>query len=162
MGPSVTTNLAIERVSEPTPELRDLIGELDRVLGAAYEPHQRHGLAIAQLFEPHVRFFVARLDGVAAACGGVALFDDYAEVKRMYTRPAARGRGVAKAILRRLEEEARASGKTMLRLETGHYQPEAVGLYRSAGFISCGAFGHYAQMPAHDIEVSLFFEKPLA
>src|SRR5262252_10984833 len=116
-------NLTIERLSQPTPELQELIGELDAVLGAAYEPHQQHGLAIAQLFEPHVRFFLARLDGVAAACGGVALFNDYAEVKRMYTRPAVRGRGVAKAILRRLEEEARASGKPMLRLETGHFQP---------------------------------------
>jgi putative acetyltransferase len=151
--------LTIERVSEPTPELHELIGELDAVLGAAYEPHQQHGLSLAQLFEPHVRFFLARLDGIAAACGGVALFDDYAEVKRMYTRAAMRGHGLAKAILRRLEEEARASGKPVLRLETGHYQPEAVGLYRRAGFLSCGPFGHYARMPARDIELSLFFEK---
>jgi putative acetyltransferase len=154
-------NLTIERISAPTPELRELIGELDAVLGAAYEPHQRHGLSLDQLFEPHVRFFLASLDGAAVACGGVALFDDYAEVKRMYTRPAARGRGVAKAVMRRLEEEARLSGKTLLRLETGHFQPEAVGLYRRAGFISCGPFGHYARMPARDIELSLFFEKPL-
>jgi putative acetyltransferase len=155
-------NLTIERVTEPTPELRELIGELDEVLNAAYEPHQRHGLPIAQLFEPHVRFFLARVDGAALACGGVALFDDYAEVKRMYTRPAVRGRGLAKAVLRRLEEEAQAAGKTLLRLETGHFQPEAVGLYRRTGFISCGAFGHYARMPARDIELSLFFEKALA
>jgi putative acetyltransferase len=154
-------NLVIERVSEPTPDVRDLIGELDGVLHAAYEPHQRHGLSLAQLFEPHMRFFLARLDGSAVACGGVALFDDYAEVKRMYTRPMARGRGLAKAVLRRLEDEARAAGKTMLRLETGRFQPEAVGLYRGAGFNSCGPFGHYARMSARDIEQSLFFEKPL-
>jgi putative acetyltransferase len=154
-------NIIIEPVNEPTPEVRALIGELDEVLGAAYEPHQRHGLSIAQLFEPHVRFFVARLDGSAAGCGGVALFDDYAEVKRMYTRPAVRGRGLAKAVLRRIEDEARASGRPMLRLETGHYQREAVGLYRRAGFKTCGPFGHYAQMPARDIALSLFFEKPL-
>jgi putative acetyltransferase len=154
-------NIIIEPVNEPTPEVRALIAELDEVLGAAYEPHQRHGLSIAQLFEPHVRFFVARLDGTAAGCGGVALFDDYAEVKRMYTRPAVRGRGLAKAVLRRIEDEARASGRPMLRLETGHYQREAVGLYRRAGFKTCGPFGHYAQMPARDIELSLFFEKPL-
>ncbi|HEV3396445.1 MAG TPA: GNAT family N-acetyltransferase [Xanthobacteraceae bacterium] len=154
-------NIIIEPVNEPTPEVRALIAELDEVLGAAYEPHQRHGLSIAQLFEPHVRFFVARLDGTAAGCGGVALFDDYAEVKRMYTRPAVRGRGLAKAVLRRIEDEARASGRPVLRLETGHYQREAVGLYRRAGFKTCGPFGHYAQMPARDIELSLFFEKPL-
>jgi putative acetyltransferase len=157
----IQMNLTIERVTEPTTEVRDLIGELDAVLGAAYEPHQRHGLVIAQLFDPHVRFFLARLDGAAVACGGVALFDDYAEVKRMYTRPPVRGRGIAKTVLARLEQEARAGGKPVLRLETGQLQPEAVGLYRRAGFVSCGAFGNYAQMPARDIELSLFFEKRL-
>jgi putative acetyltransferase len=41
--------------------------------------HQRHRLSIDQLFEPHVRFFVARLDGLAIGCGGVAFFNDYAK-----------------------------------------------------------------------------------
>ena len=154
-------NIVIEQVNAPTAEVHELVGELNEVLGAAYEPHQRHGLSLDRLFEPHVRFFVARLDGTAAACGGVALFEGYAEVKRMDTRPAARGRGLAKAVLRRLEEEARAAGKSVLRLETGDYQHEAVGLYRRAGFVSCGPFGHYARMAARDIELSLFFEKPL-
>src|SRR5215467_13203269 len=154
-------NPIIEQVTTPTPDVRDLIAELDAVLNAAYEPHQRHGLAIAQLFEPHVRFFIARLDGAAVSCGGIALFDGYAEVKRMYTRPAVRGRGVAKALLRRFEDETRAAGNPVLRLETGQLQPEAVGLYRRTGFTGCGAFGHYAQMPVRDIELSLFFEKSL-
>ena len=151
----------IERVNAPTQELRDLIGELNDLLGATYEPHQRHGLSIAQLFEPNVRFFVARVDGLAAGCGGVALFDDYAEVKRMYTRPAARGRGLAKALLRRIEDEARAAGKLVLRLETGTQQREAIGLYRRARFASRGPFGPYAAMPARNIELSVFFEKAL-
>jgi len=153
--------VAIEPVTEETAELRALIGELDAVLGANYEPHQRHGLSLAQLFEPHVRFFIVRLDGDAAGCGGVALFDDYAEVKRMYTRPTARGRGLAKALLRRIEDEARAAGKPVLRLETGPYQREAIGLYQGMGFIARGAFGHYAAMAPRDIEMSLFFEKAL-
>src|SRR5215469_11157068 len=84
-------SIMIERAVEATTEVHDLIEELNGVLGAAYEDHQRHGLSIEQLFEPHVRFFLARLDGLAVGCGGVAIFDDSAEVKRMYTRPAARG-----------------------------------------------------------------------
>jgi putative acetyltransferase len=76
-------NITIERTIEATPEVRDLIRELNDVLGAAYEDHQWHGLSIEQLFEPHVRFFMARLDGVAVGCGGVAMFEDYAEVKRI-------------------------------------------------------------------------------
>jgi putative acetyltransferase len=153
--------VAIERVDEATPEMHELIGELDGVLGANYEPHQRHGLSIAQLFEPHVIFFVVRLDGAAVGCGGVALFDDYAEVKRMYTRPQARGKGLAKALLRRIEDAARAAGKSLLRLETGPYQREAIGLYQNVGFARCGPFGAYVAMPARDIEMSLFFEKAL-
>ena len=113
--------------------MHDLIAELHDVLGAAYEAHQRHGLSIEQLFQPNVRFFMARLDGIAVGCGGVAMFDDYAEVKRMSTRPAVRGLGLAKALLRRIEDEVRAIGATVLRLETGIQQQEAIGLYESSG-----------------------------
>ena len=88
-----------------------------------------------------MRFFVARLDGLAVGCGGVAVFDDYAEVKRMYTRPAARGWGIAKALLHRIEEEARGAGKSVLRLETGTNQQAAIGLYERAGFRFRGPFG---------------------
>jgi putative acetyltransferase len=126
--------IIIERVVEATPEVHYLIGELNEVLGATYDAHQRHGLSIEQLFEPNVCFFVARMDGLAVGCGGVALFDHYAEVKRMYTRPAARGRGVAKALLRRIEDEARGADKSVLRLETDTYQQEAISLHKSAGF----------------------------
>src|SRR5215469_8649487 len=154
-------SIGIELVSEETAELRALIAELDAVLGANYEPHQRHGPSLAQLFEPHVRFFIVRLDGEAMGCGGVALFDDYAEVKRMYTRPAARGRGLAKALLQRIEDEAREAGKTVLRLETGRLQTEAIGLYQLMGFARCGAFGAYPAMAPREIEMSVFFEKRL-
>jgi putative acetyltransferase len=153
--------LTIDRVHEPGPEVRDLIGELNDTLAAVYEPHQRHGLALEQLFAPHLRFFIARSGGRAVGCGGVALLAGYAEVKRMYTRPAARGQGVAKAVLARLEDEARGSGFPLLRLETGIHQPEAVGLYQRMGFRPCLPFGAYLLLPARDIETSLFFEKPL-
>ena len=53
--------IAIEQLSGPTPEAAALIAELDGVLGAVYEPEQRHGLSIEQVFQPNVRFFVARL-----------------------------------------------------------------------------------------------------
>ena len=90
------------------------------------------------------------------------MFDDYAEVKRMYTRPAVRGRGIAKALLQRIEHEARGQRKSVLRLETGTYQHEAIGLYESAGFRPRGPFGQYAAMPAQNIETSYFFEKQLS
>jgi putative acetyltransferase len=79
----------------------------------------------------------------------------------MYTRSVARGRGVAKALLRKIEEKARGAGKSLLRLETGTSQHEAIGLYEAMGFQPTGPFGPYAAMPARNIETSLFFEKVL-
>ena len=151
-------SITIERVAEASPELHDLIGELNDILGAAYETHQRHGLSIDQRLEPHVRLFLARLDGVVVGCGGVAVFDDYAEVKRMYTRPAARGRGVAKTLLYIIQDEARRANKSVLRLETGTYkQREAIGLYERMGFRPRAPFGPYGAMQARNIErVSIF------
>jgi putative acetyltransferase len=148
-------------VPAPTAEAAALIAELDAVLGALYEPHERHGLPLVQAFEPHVRLFIARIDGAAVGCGAVALFDGYAEVKRMYTRASARGQGVGKAIVTQLEDEARTSGKPVLRLETGIHQAAAIGLYERCGFRRCGAFGAYAAMPEQWIATSLFYEKPM-
>jgi putative acetyltransferase len=151
----------IEHLAAPTPEAATLIAELDAVLGALYEPEQRHGLSIEQVFQPNVRFFIARIGDGAVGCGAVALFDNYAEVKRMYTREAARGRGVGKALLVRIEEEARDAGTPVLRLETGIHQAAAIGLYEGYGFRRCGVFGHYADLAPHHIATSIFYEKPL-
>ncbi|WMT77146.1 GNAT family N-acetyltransferase [Bradyrhizobium sp. Ash2021] len=141
--------------------MRELIGELDQVLAAEYLPEQRHGLALAALFQPHIRFFVARLNGVAVGCGGIALFDDFAEVKRMYVRETARGRGVAQALLTRIETEARAARCIVLRLETGERQAAALRFYARAGFAPCAAFSDYAAMRPEAIATSVFLEKRL-
>jgi putative acetyltransferase len=152
----------IEIVRSATDELRALIVELERVLSAAYSPEQRHGLKLDALFEPHIRFFVTRLNGTAVGCGGVALFADFAEVKRMYVREAARRRGAAPALLKRLEAEARGAGLSVLRLETGDKQQAAIRLYERAGFVRSGAFGAYAEMAPEAVATSIFFEKRLA
>ena len=102
----------IERALAATDEVRALIGELDQELSANYAAEQRHGLALAAIFQPHVRFFVARMRGSPVGCGGVALFSDFAEIKRMYVRSEARGQGVADAIIARLAAEASDAGLT--------------------------------------------------
>ncbi len=156
MNPS---GVRIELAPSATEEVRSLIDELETVLAAEYTPEQRHGLALDALFQPHIRFFLAWLDGAAVGCGGVALFDDFAEVKRMYVRDAARRLGVAGAILARLEAEARNAGLSWLRLETGDNQIAAMQLYARSGFRRCPAFGDYALMPPQSIVTSVFFEK---
>ena len=151
----------IERLAALTPEAAALLDDLDRYLAGLYTAEQQHGLGAAALFQPHVRFFLARMDGVAAGCGGIALFDGFAEVKRMYTAEAARRRGVARALLAHLEDEACGAGMPLLRLETGIHQPEAIALYERAGFVACEPFGAYAAMAETQIATSLFYEKAL-
>jgi putative acetyltransferase len=151
--------VVIEQARAPTPEIVELLAELDAELSGPYAADQRHALSVEKLFQPDVRFFLARLEGAAVACGGIGFYDGYAELKRMYSRPSVRGRGVAKAILRRLEAEARAAGAPLLRIETGIYQEDALRFYEGAGFQRCGAFGPYAEMPARAIETSIFYEK---
>jgi putative acetyltransferase len=154
-------DLTIELIEAPTAETLELLTALDEALSGPYSADQRHALSVEQLFQPHVRFFQVRIDGAAVACGGVAFLEGYGELKRMYSRPAVRGRGVAKALLRRLEAEAREAGLSLLRIETGAYQQEALKFYEGAGYRRCGPFGPYAQMPPHAIETSLFYEKAL-
>ena len=144
-----------------TDEVRLLIGELEAVLAAEYPPEQRHGFSLDAIFQPHVRFFIAKLKGAAVGCGGVALFSDYAEVKRMYVRGSARGQGVADAILARLEAEVFRAGLLVLRLETGVRQVAAMRLYVRSGFRECPAFGDYQSMTPQAIATSVFYEKRL-
>jgi putative acetyltransferase len=153
--------VAIERVFVPSDEIRELIDELNVALSGPYLPEQHHSVPFEQLFDGTVRFFVARVDGVAVGCGGVALDDGFAEVKRMYTRPTARRQGVATGLLRRLEDEAKGAGYSTLRLETGMYQDEANAFYSREGFEVCDAFGVYAAMTATEIETSVFYEKSI-
>jgi putative acetyltransferase len=157
-----STTLTIEPVLRPTADVRALISELDQILSAEYPPEQRHALKLDAIFAPHIRFFLARLGEAAMGCGGVALFPDFAEVKRMYVRPVARGKGVAQGLLARIEAEARKAALPLLRLETGDRQLAAIRFYGRSGFRRCGAFGEYATKPFHTIATSVFFEKHLS
>jgi putative acetyltransferase len=153
--------ITVELVPAATDDVRILIGELDQILSAEYTPEQRHGLALDAIFAPNIRFFVVRLNGAAVGCGGVALFADFAEVKRMYVREVARGRGVAQALLVRVEQAACDAGFSLLRLETGARQIAALRFYQRAGFQICAAFGAYATMAPQAIATSVFLQKQL-
>ncbi|NOT42780.1 MAG: GNAT family N-acetyltransferase [Alphaproteobacteria bacterium] len=154
--------ISIERTTHPTNDAHALIEELEAELSEGYEAHQRHGLSVEKVFQPHIAFFIARAGGDAVGCGGVAFDDGFAEVKRMYVRRSARGTGVAQAVLARLEQEARAKGYGRLMLETGDTLTAAMRLYEREGFHACEAFGPYRAMRREQIERSRFFEKVLS
>jgi len=111
----------------------------------------------AMFVPPEGVFLVVREDGRAIGCGGVCRFDETrAELKRMYVLPEARGRGLGRRLLVELEAEARRLGYAGIVLETGDRQPEAVGLYESAGYERIPCYGVYATRA-----LSLCFEKRL-
>jgi GNAT superfamily N-acetyltransferase len=152
--PSAVTIVAARPDS---PEAMELLAELDSALFEyPYPPESRHAFSVEQLLRESVAFFVASYDGQLAACGGVKLFADYGEVKRMFVRPQFRGKGLGKAILNRLAAHARANRLNILRLETGIYQVEAIGLYDVWGFQRRGPFGEYKDDPN-----TVYFEKPI-
>lgn len=149
----------IESAPRATDEIRMLIGELDAELSGLYTAEQRHGLVLDAIFQPHIRFFVARVNGAAVGCGGVALFPGFAELKRMYVRKDTRGRGIADAILVRLSATARGAGLTTLRLETGMHSAAALRFYGRCGFEPCAIFEPYASMAPSAVATSVFLEK---
>jgi len=154
-------DIAIERATAPTAEIVELLTALDRDLSGPYSEDQHHALSVEKLFRPAVLFFVAKRGGAAIACGGIGLYDGYAELKRMYAKPEARGSGVALALLTRLEAEARQAGHRRLTIETGIYQHAAMRFYEKAGFTRCGPVLPYAAMPPNAIATSAFYEKAL-
>jgi GNAT superfamily N-acetyltransferase len=89
----------------------------------------------ADFSPPGGSFLVGFEDSTPICCGGVKRLPDGAcEIKRMFVVPEARGRGVAKELLGALEDEARALGYRVVRLDTGREQPHAERMYREAGY----------------------------
>lgn len=94
-----------------------------------------------QLNAPNGSFLVGYEDGVAICCGGIKRLDaESCELKRMYVIPEARGRGIARVLLRALEDRARELGYVIARLDTGPRQQGAQHLYESAGYVSIANF----------------------
>lgn len=133
-----------------------LIAALNAELSALYpEPGATHFSLDAKEVAPGAGIFVvARWHGRPVGCGALRSVRDPAlvrevgsqagELKRMYVASEMRGRGIGRALLGRLEAEARTLGLTRLVLETGLRQTEALALYRRAGFTAIPAYGEYA------------------
>ena len=111
-----------------------------------------HAFALdaAGLSAANVTFWTAWQGGALVGFGALKALDDaHGEVKSMRAAPAARGTGVGRAMLEHIVTEARKRGYARLSLETGTaaLHAPAIALYRSAGFVSCGAFAEYKPSP---------------
>jgi GNAT superfamily N-acetyltransferase len=147
-APRLTVRVEEDRYDSPVavPLVQALLAELHDRYGQDDADPDR--LDAPQLAPPHGTFVVAWLDADAVGCGALRRADErVGEIKRMYVRPAWRGHGVGRAVLGAIEARARAVGYERLILETGTRQPEAIGLYTSAGYEPVAAYGAYRWSP---------------
>lgn len=137
------------------PDAAALIEEVQQEYVARYGNRDETPMVPGYFDTPQGAFYVGYLDGAPVATGAWHLRTDVtalgrrasAEIKRMYVAPAGRRRGLARLILAHLEVTARAAGADLMILETGSEQPEALGLYVSAGYQPIPGFGYYRDSP---------------
>ncbi len=139
------------------PEIIALVSELDAYQMPLYPVESNHGVNVEALSAPNVLFAVARSDsGEAVACAALIVHPAHGELKRMFTKPAFRGKGLAGGLLVTLECEATKRRCLHLMLETGYRQIEAISFYERSGYRLRGPFGGYGNDPN-----SVFMEKLL-
>lgn len=142
------------------PDALAMSAESEGELASIYRPEVRSAFSPAQLLDIGVVFMTAYLGGRVVGCGGMAPCAGaggvYGELKRIFVTRPARGRRIAAVIIGRLEDEARARGLLLMRLETGDASPEAIRAYEDIGHRRCGPFGDYVENGS-----SVFMEKAL-
>jgi GNAT superfamily N-acetyltransferase len=131
--------LRFERREPEEPPASELLAEMRLELNDVYDTFSRLDnppLSPAELRPPGGAYLVCFEDDVPVAGGGLRrLSAGVAEIKRMFVRPAARSRGLARSLLVALEDEAVSLGYTTVRLDTGPKQVHGLALYRSAGYV---------------------------
>ena len=150
------TPISIAIADPQHPEITQLLRQSHALMQELFASDENHFLSIEELRSPDIRFFAARQQARYIGCGALAIRPDYGEIKSMFTEPKARRAGVAKAILDRLEAQARQLKLPKLMLETGDLLSHAQRLYTQAGFTLCGPFGDYERQSS-----SVFMQKIL-
>lgn len=150
--------IIITRESPRQPDVIRLLTLSDAYMASLYPAESNHLLDVSALEKDAVHFFVARNEGRVVGCAAlVGAGDGTAEIKRMFVDPEARGLSLGKKLMAALEAQAQSLALRAIRLETGISQPEAIGLYRKAGFIEIEPFEPYKPDP-----LSMFMEKTVS
>lgn len=143
------------RLGDPAvrPLLAGLQDEYERRYGAGDEMAR----TTEEEFDPPLGLFIVVLDGPETVAGGGFRFhaDGVCEVKRMWTHPAYRRKGLAWDVLGALEEGAAEAGYRRLVLETGPLQPEAAAMYERRGYRRVPVFGPYPQALAFATDLAV-------
>ena len=121
--------------------LQEYVAELNRRSTRGFDPSVGATALPHEVRPPAGEFFVAYLHGEPIGCGAVKHHADApAEIKRMWIAPRARGVGLGRRLLETLETCAVAGGAEVAHIETSSVLPEALSLYRSAGWIEVRRF----------------------
>lgn len=145
------------RITDPTePQAQVLLRASHALMRSLFPIETNHFLDTAGLRAPEITFLAAYEGDTLLGCAALADRGNYGEVKSMFVDPAARGKGVAQALLEALQDRASELGRQVMRLETGVGLDAAHRLYQRFGFVPSGPFGSYVASP-----YSLFFEKRL-
>ena len=121
--------------------LRAYVAELNERWEAGFDPSAGVSAEPHELTPPAGCFLVAYLYGEPIGCGGVKhLPGGPSDIKRMWVSRAARGLGLGRRLLHELEQRVRDSGAAVARLETNRVLTEAIGLYRSEGYVEVDRF----------------------
>ncbi|MDP9827137.1 GNAT family N-acetyltransferase [Kineosporia succinea] len=160
MSNSPVTDLLFRDVPFDGPEATVLIAEVQQEYVVRYGGPDSTPVDPNEFAPPSGLFTIAEAGGELAGCVGLranpAEGEGAVEMKRLYVRAPFRRQGLARRLLASAELRAMALGYSRLILETGTKQPEAVALYRSAGYQSHPGFGIYANEAG-----SLYFAKDL-
>ena len=148
--------IIVEKTDPHDPQATALLKQSHALMQSLFPPEDNFYLDIADLVDPSIHFFAARISNALCGTGALAIKDGYGEVKSMFVAEDARGKGIADAILRQIEDQARADKIPVLKLETGDVLYAAHRLYRRFGFQDCGVFGDYGAG-----DRSVFMEKTL-
>jgi putative acetyltransferase len=150
-------NISIAAESPYSEGVPELIDSLDSYQRSLYPPQSTFLLGLEGLNQPEVTFFVARKSVRPVGIGALLnTARGYGEVKRMFVSPEERGRSLGRRLLHHIEASAKEQAVPCLRLETGIFQPAAIAMYKSFGFVERGPFGEYPEDP-----LNVFMEKTL-
>lgn len=148
--------IIVARTDPHDPQATALLKQSHALMQSLFPPEDNFYLDISDLVADDIYFFTARIGDDILGTGALKDYTAYGEIKSMFVAEAARGKGIADAILRQIEDQARELGLPMLKLETGNVLHAAHKLYRRHGFTDCGVFGAYVTANS-----SIFMEKVL-